>query len=116
MQTVCAFANEPGLDGGYLLLGVSEENKNFFVSGIDDVDRLLQELDNNCRNQFERPVTISAKVETLDGKMSSLSMYQNCCQQLNPVFSRGNSINTIKNRQGFGEEVLMVILNVLKIN
>ena len=41
MQTVCAFANEPGLDGGYLLLGVSEENKNFFVSGIDDVDRLL---------------------------------------------------------------------------
>lgn len=24
MQTICAFANEPGLDGGYILLGVSE--------------------------------------------------------------------------------------------
>ena len=23
MQTICAFANEPGLGGGYLLLGVS---------------------------------------------------------------------------------------------
>lgn len=68
MQTICAFANEPGLDGGYLLLGISEENKQFSISGVDDVDRLLQELDNNCRSQFERPVAISAKVETLSGK------------------------------------------------
>jgi len=68
MQTVCAFANEPGLDGGYLLLGISEEKGQFSISGVDNVDRLLQELDNNCRSQFERPVAISAKVETLGGK------------------------------------------------
>lgn len=28
----------------------------------------MQELDNNCRSQFERPVAVSAKVETLGGK------------------------------------------------
>lgn len=64
MQTICAFANEPGLDGGYLLLGVSEQDKHFVVTGVDDVDHLLQELSNNCRTQFERPLTIEASVET----------------------------------------------------
>lgn len=68
MQTICAFANEPGLDGGYLLLGVSEQDKHFVVTGVDDVDHLLQELSNNCRTQFERPLTIEASVETLKDK------------------------------------------------
>src|SRR5699024_7994127 len=59
MQTVCAFANEPGLEGGYLLLGVSEpdaQHDNYHVSGVTDVDQLLNELHNNCRSQFEQPV------------------------------------------------------------
>lgn len=49
MRTICAFANEPRLDGSYLLLGVSEQDKHFVVTGVDDVDHLLQELSNNCR-------------------------------------------------------------------
>ena len=68
MQTICAFANEPGLDGGHLLLGVSEQDKHFVVTGVGDVDHLLQELSNNCRTQFERPLTIEASVETLQGR------------------------------------------------
>ena len=68
MQTICAFANEPGLDGDHLLLGVSEQDKHFVVTGVDDVDHLLQELSNNCRTQFERPLTIEASVETLQDK------------------------------------------------
>jgi len=38
------------------------------VTGVDDVDHLLQELSNNCRTQFERPLTIEASVETLQGR------------------------------------------------
>lgn len=68
MQTICAFANEPGLDGDHLLLGVSEQDKHFVVTGVDDVDHLLQELSNNCRTQFERLLTIEASVETLQDK------------------------------------------------
>lgn len=64
MQTIGAFAKEPELDGGYLLLGVSEQDKHFVVTGMDDVDHLLQELSNNCRTQFERPLTFEAYVET----------------------------------------------------
>ena len=71
MQSVCAFANEPGLEGGYILLGISEADEyhdNYYVSGVIDVDKLLNELQNNCRNQFEQTVSIQANVAKLDGK------------------------------------------------
>ena len=30
METVCAFSNEPGLGGGYILLGIVEETQSLF--------------------------------------------------------------------------------------
>lgn len=71
MQTVCAFANEPGLGGGYLLLGVCEpdgQHEQFWVEGIDDTDRLLNELQSNCRDQFETPIPLQCQVGELEGR------------------------------------------------
>ena len=36
METVCAFANEPGLGGGHLLLGVAREEMALFERFSDD--------------------------------------------------------------------------------
>jgi ATP-dependent DNA helicase RecG len=72
MQTICAFANEPGLGGGWILLGISEPDSahdSYWVSGVSGVDKLLGELQNNCRNQFEQPLTIHAQHEKIDGKL-----------------------------------------------
>ncbi|MCH9103683.1 ATP-dependent DNA helicase RecG [Legionella pneumophila serogroup 1] len=71
MQTICAFANEPGLGGGWLLLGIAEpdsEHNTFWVSGAENIDKLLSELQNNCRSQFEHPIRIECKHEKFDGK------------------------------------------------
>ena len=71
MQTICAFANTVDLNGGYLLLGVSEPNEvhgNFWVKGVDNTDKLLNDLQTNCRDQFERPISIQTKIETLFDK------------------------------------------------
>ncbi len=71
MQTVCAFANEPNLGGGYLLLGVEEPDEahvKFWMSGLSDTDKLLNELQNNCREQFEQPISVKAEVATLEDK------------------------------------------------
>ena len=43
METVCAFANEPGLGGGYLLLGVVAESQDllgnaYVVEGVANPD------------------------------------------------------------------------------
>ena len=70
MQTVCAFANEPGLGGGYLLLGVSEpddQHGQFYVSGVSNIDRLLNSLQTNCREQFEQSIPVSADIVQLQG-------------------------------------------------
>ncbi|MDP2610626.1 RNA-binding domain-containing protein, partial [Oceanobacter sp. 1_MG-2023] len=71
MQTICAFANEPGLGGGYLLLGVSEpdqQHDRFYVCGVSNTDQLLGQLQNNCREQFEQSIPVSAEVVQLEGK------------------------------------------------
>lgn len=71
MQTICAFANEPGLGGGWLLLGVDEPNKEHnthWVSGVENIDKILGELQNNCRTQFEHPIRIECKHEKFDDK------------------------------------------------
>ncbi|HAS3641326.1 TPA: ATP-dependent DNA helicase RecG [Vibrio cholerae] len=71
MQTICAFANEPGLGGGYLLLGVNEPQipeETFSVYGVGDADRLLNTIQTNCRDQFETPVPVQGDVALLEGK------------------------------------------------
>ena len=70
MQTVCAFANEPGLGGGYLLLGVDEPDEDhdtFCPCGVSDVDKLLNDLQANCRDQFEQAIAVQADIAMLEG-------------------------------------------------
>jgi ATP-dependent DNA helicase RecG len=60
METVCAFANEPGLGGGYLLLGVRRDSQDLFnnaywVEGIDDPDQLQSDLASQCASVFNQP-------------------------------------------------------------
>lgn len=72
MQTVCAFANEPGLGGGYLLLGVcepDEQNTSYWIEGVQEPDKLIDQLQNNCRNQFEQSVAIESDRARIEGKL-----------------------------------------------
>ena len=71
MQTICAFANEPGLGGGYLLLGVGEPDEfheAFYICGVNNSDKLLNDLQANCRDQFEQPVFVQGEVAILEGQ------------------------------------------------
>ena len=71
MQTICAFANEPGLGGGYLLLGVCEPNElddKFWLEGVADIDKLLNDIQCNCREQFETPIPVQCETALLEDK------------------------------------------------
>ncbi|MGY2237624.1 ATP-binding protein [Pseudomonas gingeri] len=71
MQTICAFANEPGLGGGYLLLGVGEPDElhdRFWLHGIADIDKLLSDIQVNCREQFEAPIPVQCEAAILEDK------------------------------------------------
>lgn len=72
LQTACAFANEPRLDGGYLLFGVSRSDdlfgSRYDVVGVPNPDKLQADLASQCNSVFNRPLRPRMWVETLDGK------------------------------------------------
>lgn len=60
LETISALSNEPGLNGGYLVLGLKKNEFNstprYIVSGVADPDRLQSELVTLCRQNFNIPI------------------------------------------------------------
>ena len=56
LETISAFANEPGLGGGYLLFGVKEDDSTgvFVASGVKNPKKLEQEISTTCASAFNR--------------------------------------------------------------
>jgi ATP-dependent DNA helicase RecG len=69
METVCAFANEPQLGGGYILMGVAPVSDSFWpiyeASGIRDADQLQQNLASQCATMFNVPIRPQLSVERI---------------------------------------------------
>lgn len=72
METVSAFANEPGLDGGYLLLGVKAEETLFEPrygpSGLENPDKIQADLVTQCAGMFNVPVRPQVEIQEVSGK------------------------------------------------
>lgn len=73
LETVIAYANEPGLDGGYLLLGVdwSVNDKGDTVytpSGLPDPDKAQMDLASQCSSMLNVALRPEMKLEQIDGK------------------------------------------------
>jgi len=73
METVVAFANEPGLGGGYLMLGVDWEldakgDTHYRAEGVPDPDKTQRDLATQCASMLNVAVRPEMAVERLDGK------------------------------------------------
>jgi len=72
METLCAYANEPHLDGGYLLLGVSEcddqTERKYCVVGVDNPDKLQRDIADQCATRFNKILRPEFVVGTLENK------------------------------------------------
>lgn len=72
METVCAFSNEPGLGGGYIIMGVSSIEESLFFSeyrieGVKNPDKLQQEIATQCAITFNIPIRPDIVVENFQG-------------------------------------------------
>jgi ATP-dependent DNA helicase RecG len=70
LETIIAFANEPALGGGYLLLGVerdADSNQGYRGTGVTDPDKLQADLASQCANQLNLPLRPRMRAESLDG-------------------------------------------------
>ncbi|MCU0713990.1 MAG: putative DNA binding domain-containing protein, partial [Pirellula sp.] len=70
LETVCAFANEPGLGGGYLILGIEPADDTFWpmykVTGIQDPDQLQQDIASQCATAFNVAIRPQISVEQIN--------------------------------------------------
>jgi ATP-dependent DNA helicase RecG len=73
METVIAFANEPGLGGGYLLLGVDSKldakgDTQYWVQGVPDPDKAQKDLATQCASMLNVAIRPEMAVERVDDK------------------------------------------------
>jgi ATP-dependent DNA helicase RecG len=92
LETVCAFANEPGLGGGHLLLGVTPStqmglfSRQYDVTGVLTPDKLQADLATQCATTLNRPLRPQITVETLEGKSVLVVFVPELAPAEKPVF------------------------------
>jgi ATP-dependent DNA helicase RecG len=96
LETVCAFANEPGLGGGWLLLGVTREEQALFpsyqVEGVPQPDKLCADLATQCRDTFNVPVRIELSTEQVSGLPVVVAFVPEAQPQDKPVFFKSQGL------------------------
>ena len=69
MESVCSFSNEPSLEGGYILLGVAEDEESVFPQyktvHISDTDKFQKDFVSQCSSMFNIPVRPRVSVEKI---------------------------------------------------
>ncbi len=70
LETVFAFSNEPGLSGGWIVLGVVREEMTLFpsyqIEGIASPDKITANLASQCRDVFNVPVRVDISTESVN--------------------------------------------------
>jgi ATP-dependent DNA helicase RecG len=66
--TITSYSNEPGLGGGYFLLGVAKQDNRYEVVGVPDPDKLQADIAAKCATDFSHPIRPEITLEVYGGK------------------------------------------------
>ena len=99
LQTIVAFANEPDLGGGYLILGAEAEGtplfpglKEYRFLGVSDPDQLQSDLATQCRGALAPPVRPDVRTYTKDGKVFLVVFIPEAQPQEKPVHIKSQGL------------------------
>ncbi len=96
LETICAFANEPGLSGGWLLLGVTREELALFpayeVQGLDQPDKISADLASQAASTFNRPLRLDIQTDALEGKPVIVVFVPEASPQDKPVYLKAQGL------------------------
>lgn len=72
METVCSYANEPGLGGGYILMSISADESetaeaHYKIDQMPDPDKLQSDIATQCASMFNMPVRPQMVIEKING-------------------------------------------------
>jgi ATP-dependent DNA helicase RecG len=90
LETVCAFSNEPGMGGGWLLLGVAPDEQAFWpqyeVVGVPNIDKLQADLTTQCATTFNVAIRPQMEVAEIQGKRVLSVFIPEASSASKPVF------------------------------
>lgn len=96
MESVCSFSNEPGLGGGYILLGIGEDKKSkgerFIIEGVKNPDKKQLDISTQCASMFNMAVRPRIDVEQLDGKNILKIFVPELPSQQKPLYFQKNGL------------------------
>ncbi len=96
METICAFANEPGLGGGWILLGVRRDEQALFpayeVEGLAQPDKLVSELATQCATMFNLPLRPEIHSERLQGETVAVVFVPEAAAHEKPVYLKAQGL------------------------
>ena len=105
-STVSAFANT---EGGWLLFGVTEENGQLHISGVDNdaFDRVQNDFLTTLRSgqKLNQPINVTPRVYDLDGKRILAFWVPESPRMQKPVYLNGNPHNSYIRRAASDERV-----------
>ena len=92
METVCAFSNEPGLRGGYLLLGakrvgMADDGKPIYEpENIENSDKIQSDFVDMCNSMFNIHIRPIIQVEEYQGKTVAVVKIEKLPVSLKPAY------------------------------
>ncbi|XPV75977.1 MAG: ATP-binding protein [Desulfovibrio sp.] len=95
LETVIAFANEPDLNGGYLILGVAEDSNTangYRIVGVTDLDRLKNDLSTQCRSSLNTSVQLRSWTEKVEGKVVLAFYINEADPGVKPVYKKATGL------------------------
>jgi ATP-dependent DNA helicase RecG len=96
LETVCAFTNEPGMGGGWLLLGVAREEMALFpgyvVEGIEHAEQVGAALATQAAGMFNQPLRLDIRTELLDGKVVLVVFAPEAAPQDKPIYFKAQGL------------------------
>lgn len=96
LETICAFANEPGMGGGWLALGVVREELALFpayeVEGILNPEKISSDIANQCRDVFNVPLRVDISTENVQGRNVVVVFVPEAQLQDKPIFFKAQGL------------------------
>lgn len=95
LETICAFSNEPGVGGGEILLGVSdnpEKEMRYSIQGVHDADKIQKDLASQCATLFNRPIRPLISATSIKGKTVILITVKELDSQLKPLYFKNEKL------------------------
>ncbi|AMV18253.1 ATP-binding protein [Planctomyces sp. SH-PL14] len=90
LETICAYSNEPGLQGGFLMLGVAQSPSTLFptydVCDLEDPDATQSILATRCRTEFNVTIRPQIAVEIVRNKRVVVAYVPEVSANEKPVF------------------------------